>query len=92
MTPNLHNRLPRPLAHNRTNVSHIPNLPDALCRLSQIPNVLPRLRLKQPNPPVVPARHEEVFVELEGGDGRIVSGDTLEDRVGFEGERYNAAV
>ena len=46
VTPNFHHRLPRPLTHDRTNVSHIPNLPNAFGRLGQIPNVFPRLRLK----------------------------------------------
>jgi len=92
MTPDLHNHLPRPLTHNRTNVPHIPNLPNALGRLSQIPNILSRPCLKQPHPPVVPARHEEVLVELESGHGRIVSGDALENGVGFERECYNATV
>ena len=92
MTQNLHDRLPRPLTHNRTNVPRIPNLPNTLGRLRQISNVSPRLRLKQPDPPVVPARHEEVLVELEGGYRRVVGGYALEDRVGFEGECYDAAV
>ena len=92
MTPNLHNHLPRPLTHNRTNVPHIPNLPNALGRLSQIPNILPRPRLKQPHSLVVLARDEEVLVELESVHERIVSGDTLEDGIGFEGECYDATV
>ena len=92
VAPNLHNRLPRPLTHNRTNIPHIPNLPNALGRFGQIPNILPRLRLKQPDSSVVSARHEEVLVELESGHGRIVSGDALEDGVGFEGECYDTSI
>ena len=92
MAQNLHNRLPRPLTHNRTNVPRIPNLPNTLRRFRQISNISPRLRLKQPDPPVVPACHEEVLVELEGSHRRIVGGDALEDRVGFEGECYDTTV
>lgn len=82
--PNLHDGLPRPLTHNRTNISDISNLPNTLGRFSQIPNILTRLRFKQSDPPVIPTSDEEVLVELESGHGRIVGGDALEDGVGFE--------
>jgi hypothetical protein len=29
---------------------------------------------------------------LESGHGRVVSGDALEDGMGFEGERYDATI
>ena len=64
VTPNLHNGLPRPLTHNCTNIPDISDLPNTLRRFSQISNILSRLRLEQPDPPVVPTSHEEVLVEL----------------------------
>lgn len=92
MTPNLYDSFPRLLTHNRTSVSDISDLPNALGWLSQIPNILPRLGLEQPDPAVVPTSYEEVLVELERGHGRVVGGYPLEDGVGFEGEGDDAAV
>jgi len=92
VTPNLHDGLPRPLTHDRTNIPDIPNLPNALRRLGQIPNIPARLRLEQPDPPVVPTSDEEVLVELESGHGRIVSSDALKDGVSLERECYDATV
>ena len=92
MTPNFHDRLPRPLTHNRTDISHISNLPNTLSWFSQIPNILPCLRLEQPNLSVIATRHEKALVELESSHGRVVGGYALEDRVGFERKRYYTAV
>ena len=92
VTPNLHDRLPRSPTHDHTDVTHVSNLPNALGGLGQIPDVLPRLGVKQPDPAVVATGDEEVLIELEGGDGGIVSGDALEDRESFEGEGDDATV
>ena len=92
VTPNLHDGLPRPLTHDRTNIPDIPNLPNALGRFSQIPNIPARLRLEQPDPPIVPTSDEEVIVELESGHGGIVSGDALKDGVCFKRECYDTTV
>ena len=87
-----HHRLPRPPTHTRTKAPHVPDLTNALRQLSQNRHVPPCFRLKQPDPAVVPARDEEVLVELEGGHARVVSGDALQDGIGFERECDDAAV
>jgi len=92
VTPYLHCSLPSPLTHNNTFILSINNLPDTLTGLAQLPHIIPRIRLEQPHPAIIPARNEEMLVELQGRDGRVVCGDAVESGECREGEGDDASV
>jgi hypothetical protein len=78
IAPNLHHRLPCSLAHDSTRRLSKDDLPDAIARLPELPDVIPCVGFEQTHTPVVAARDKETGVELERRDGRVVRRDAVQ--------------
>ena len=91
-TPNLRNRLPSSLTHNRTSILHKCDLPHTFSRFIQFPHIIPSLGFVQPHSSVISTCHQKVLVKLERDNGRIVCCNAMEGCISFERKRDHPSV
>ena len=86
-TPNLNNGLPRPTAGNGALSIAERDLPNRFSMRRQITYVVASGCIEKLDPPVITTCHNEMLVELQSGDGRVVSCYPSESLLCIQGER-----